>query len=95
MIETDIDSLKRLVAHRSKYVEGCEKARFDQQPAEACATISACLEVFTNCRVTSREHHREDETNEQLETGLARLAAAPALLPEKVSAMQFREVQAS
>lgn len=27
------------------YREGQEKARFDQQPVEACATISACLEV--------------------------------------------------
>jgi hypothetical protein len=27
-------------------VEGSEKARFDQQPVEACATISACLEVY-------------------------------------------------
>jgi len=28
------------------YGEGAEKARFDQQPIEACATIGACLEVF-------------------------------------------------
>jgi glycosyltransferase involved in cell wall biosynthesis len=28
------------------YKEGGEKARFDQQPVEACATISACLEAF-------------------------------------------------
>jgi hypothetical protein len=28
------------------YKEGQEKARFDQQPVEACATISACLEVY-------------------------------------------------
>jgi len=28
------------------YKEGEEKARFDQQPIEACATISACLEVY-------------------------------------------------
>jgi hypothetical protein len=27
------------------YKEGKEKARFDQQPVEACATISACLEI--------------------------------------------------
>ena len=26
--------------------KGREKARFDQQPVEACATISACLEVI-------------------------------------------------
>jgi hypothetical protein len=28
------------------YGEGKEKARFDQQPVEACATISACLEAY-------------------------------------------------
>ncbi|MGC1463009.1 MAG: glycosyltransferase family 4 protein [Terracidiphilus sp.] len=27
------------------FTEGAEKARFDQQPVEACATIAACLEV--------------------------------------------------
>ena len=28
------------------FTEGKEKARFDQQPVEACATISACLEAY-------------------------------------------------
>jgi hypothetical protein len=28
------------------YGEGSEKARFDQQPVEACGTIAACIEVF-------------------------------------------------
>ena len=28
------------------YKEGAEKARFDQQPVEACATVSACLEAY-------------------------------------------------
>ncbi|WP_420239199.1 glycosyltransferase family 4 protein [Telmatobacter bradus] len=28
------------------YREGQEKARFDQQPVEACATVSACLEAY-------------------------------------------------
>ena len=28
------------------FIEGNEKARFDQQPVEACATVSACLEVY-------------------------------------------------
>jgi glycosyltransferase involved in cell wall biosynthesis len=28
------------------FTEGGEKPRFDQQPVEACATISACLEAF-------------------------------------------------
>ena len=33
------------------FTEGAEKARFDQQPVEACATISACLEAY---RLTRR-----------------------------------------
>jgi glycosyltransferase involved in cell wall biosynthesis len=60
MIEVGMDSLKWLVAEQHRddaeifvpigsngfFVEGNEKARFDQQPVEACATISACLEVY-------------------------------------------------
>ena len=60
MIEAGMDSLKWLVAeqHRDNrdifvpigsngfFIEGNEKARFDQQPVEACATVSACLEVY-------------------------------------------------
>ncbi len=60
MIEAGMDSLKWLVAEQHRddkeifvpigsqgfFVEGNEKARFDQQPVEACATISACLEVY-------------------------------------------------
>jgi len=60
MIEAGMDSLKWLVAEQHRgdenvfvpigsngfYIEGSEKARFDQQPVEACATVSACLEVF-------------------------------------------------
>ena len=60
MIEVGMDSLKWLVAeqHRENkdvfvpigsngfFIEGSEKARFDQQPVEACATVSACLEVY-------------------------------------------------
>ncbi len=34
------------------YAEGQEKARFDQQPVEACSTISACLEAY---RLTHQE----------------------------------------
>jgi glycosyltransferase involved in cell wall biosynthesis len=33
------------IGSRGFYVQGEEKARFDQQPIEACATISACLEA--------------------------------------------------
>jgi glycosyltransferase involved in cell wall biosynthesis len=60
MIEAGMDSLKWLVTEQHRddvetfvpigsngfFVEGNEKARFDQQPVEACATISACLEVY-------------------------------------------------
>ena len=60
MIATGIESLEWLVAaqHRGDketfvpigsngfFTQGKEKARFDQQPVEACATISACLETY-------------------------------------------------
>jgi hypothetical protein len=60
MIEAGMDSLKWLIAEQHRddkdifvpigssgfYIEGNEKARFDQQPVEACATVSACLEVY-------------------------------------------------
>jgi glycosyltransferase involved in cell wall biosynthesis len=60
MIEAGMDSLKWLVAEQHRddkdifvpigssgfYIEGNEKARFDQQPVEACATVSACLQVY-------------------------------------------------
>jgi glycosyltransferase involved in cell wall biosynthesis len=39
------------------FTEGAEKARFDQQPVEACATISACLEAY---RLTHEEHWSEE-----------------------------------
>jgi glycosyltransferase involved in cell wall biosynthesis len=35
------------------FAEGGEKARFDQQPVEACATIAACLVAY---RVTAERH---------------------------------------
>jgi glycosyltransferase involved in cell wall biosynthesis len=71
MIEVGMDSLKWLVAeqHRDNsenfvpigssgfFIEGNEKARFDQQPVEACATISACLEVY---RLTEERQWSEE-----------------------------------
>ncbi len=33
------------IGSRGFFTQGKEKARFDQQPVEACATISACLEA--------------------------------------------------
>jgi len=35
------------------FTEGAEKARFDQQPVEACATISACLEAHRLTRASN------------------------------------------
>jgi len=60
MIEVGMDSLTWLAGEQHRgdeeifvpigsngfYIEGNEKARFDQQPVEACATVSACLEVY-------------------------------------------------
>ena len=71
MIEVGMDSLKWLVAEQHRddreifvpigssgfFIEGNEKARFDQQPVEACATISACLEVY---RLTEESHWLEE-----------------------------------
>jgi glycosyltransferase involved in cell wall biosynthesis len=71
MIEAGMDSLKWLVAEQHRdhreifvpigssgfFIEGNEKARFDQQPVEACATISACLEVY---RLTEESHWLEE-----------------------------------
>jgi glycosyltransferase involved in cell wall biosynthesis len=34
------------IGSNGSFVQGAEKARFDQQPVEACAMISACLEVY-------------------------------------------------
>ena len=70
MIEVGMDSLKWLMAEQHYdddeilvpigssgfYVEGQEKARFDQQPVEACATVSACLEVY---RLTEESQWRD------------------------------------
>ena len=71
MVAAGIESLKWLAAiqHCSDsgvfvpigssgtFAEGAEKPRFDQQPVEACATISACLEAY---RLTREEHWREE-----------------------------------
>jgi hypothetical protein len=60
MLATGIEALEWLVATQRcgdndtfvpigssrVFAEGSEKARFDQQPVEACATISACLEAY-------------------------------------------------
>jgi hypothetical protein len=57
MVEVGCESLKWLIMEQHRqgdnvfvpigsggfFTEGGEKARFDQQPVEACATISACL----------------------------------------------------
>jgi hypothetical protein len=60
MVEVGCESLSWLLAvqHRCEevifvpigsrgfFTEGGEKARFDQQPVEACATVSACLAAY-------------------------------------------------
>ena len=45
------------IGSRGFYLKGSAKARFDQQPVEACATVSACLQA---CRLT-REQFWLDE----------------------------------
>jgi glycosyltransferase involved in cell wall biosynthesis len=71
MIEAGMDSLKWLVTvqHRENaeifvpigsngfFIEGNGKARFDQQPVEACATVAACLEVY---RLTEERYWHEE-----------------------------------
>jgi glycosyltransferase involved in cell wall biosynthesis len=71
MIAAGIESLSWLVKEQHRgdaeifvpigssgfFTEGAEKARFDQQPLEACATVSACLEVY---RLTREEPWREE-----------------------------------
>ena len=66
MVEVGCESLKWLLAEQHRgdvdifvpigsmgfFVEGGEKARFDQQPVEACATISACLVAY---RITAEK----------------------------------------
>lgn len=60
MVEAALESLRWLVAEQHLndlgvfvpigsngfFTEGNERARFDQQPVEACATISACLQAY-------------------------------------------------
>jgi glycosyltransferase involved in cell wall biosynthesis len=71
MLAVGIESLEWLVAAQHcgdraifvpigscrSFTEGEEKPRFDQQPVEACATISACLEAY---RLTHDERWSEE-----------------------------------
>jgi glycosyltransferase involved in cell wall biosynthesis len=71
MIDAGTESLRWLIAEQHRgdkdifvpigsngfYAVGEEKARFDQQPVEACATISACLEAY---RLTSEQQWLEE-----------------------------------
>ena len=52
------DDLFVPIGSRGFFAQDGEKARFDQQPIEACATISACIQAF---RLT-KEKHWLDET---------------------------------
>ncbi len=67
MIEAGVESLRWLmsvqhhqeddlfvpIGSRGFYAQDGERARFDQQPVEACATISACLQAF---RLSGEKH---------------------------------------
>jgi len=72
MVETGLESLRWLcdvqhsvpegghflpIGSNGFYVRGGERARFDQQPLEAQATISACLEAY---RATSDKSWRTE-----------------------------------
>ena len=71
MITAGIESLEWLVAIQhcgdsdvfvpigssGNFAEGTQRARFDQQPVEACATISACFEAYG---LTHDERWREE-----------------------------------
>jgi glycosyltransferase involved in cell wall biosynthesis len=71
MLETGIESLQWLVAEQHLggdatfvpigsngfFTEGGEKARFDQQPVEACATICACMDTY---RITHEKRWIEE-----------------------------------
>jgi glycosyltransferase involved in cell wall biosynthesis len=71
MIAAGVESLEWLVAAQhcgdkdifvpigssGCYAQGAEKARFDQQPVEACSTISACLQAYG---VTNEERWIEE-----------------------------------
>jgi hypothetical protein len=45
------------IGSKGFHSKNAEKARFDQQPVEACATVSACLQA---CRATENESWRKD-----------------------------------
>ena len=47
------------IGSRGFFVAGGEKARFDQQPVEACATISACVQAY----LLTKEQHWLDEAS--------------------------------
>jgi hypothetical protein len=69
MVEAGCDSLRWLVAEQRRgdvfmpigsrgfFTEGGQKASFDQQPVEACATISACLQAY---RITNEKQWLEE-----------------------------------
>jgi hypothetical protein len=47
------DNLFVPIGSRGFFSQNGERARFDQQPVEACATISACLQAF---RLSGEKH---------------------------------------
>lgn len=69
MVEAGCDSLRWVLAEQRRgdvfmpigsrgfFTEGGEKASFDQQPVEACGTVSACLQAY---RITSEDQWLEE-----------------------------------
>lgn len=55
--EKDNEEIFVPIGSNGFFTEGKEKARFDQQPVEACATISACLETY---RLTHEQRWLEE-----------------------------------
>jgi hypothetical protein len=45
-VQTSPQEHFRAIGNNGFYRRGGERARFDQQPIEACATVSACLEAY-------------------------------------------------
>jgi len=45
------------IGSKGFHSKNSEKARFDQQPVEACATVSACLQAY---RATGKDRWRKD-----------------------------------
>ena len=100
MIAAGIESLEWLVAAQhcansdtfvpigssECFTEGGEKPRFDQQPVEACATISACLEAY---RLTKKTKHKSSPSRTPMEKR-RRDNCKPTVLKEDIRSRRKR-----